>query len=198
MIYDRCTIARHVNQFFNVQIKHHGFSRHSDFRANNGPGVSTKPRNRICVHFLMIKSSSSSTVHPIPLLLIVLPISIVSRRPPLLRGLSPLLTLLPLNLPEIRPIQWTRTPQPQPGPHTLEIKQMCRMAWKPNHQRIRIIEERIVTDGAGLRLCQERTGDAFESCCMISRKKKKSKNLLESPNQSLGEVKDGEKKKKLL
>lgn len=103
------------------------------------------PRNR--TYIWMTKSSS---IHPIPFFFLLVSITIISRLPSLLRGLSPLLSLLPLDLSEIRPIQRTRATESQPGSHTLEIEEMGRMAREPDHQRIRVIEKRITTDWTGL------------------------------------------------
>lgn len=94
---------------------------------------------------------NKSSIHPIPLLLFIL-----------LRQLPPRLRLLPLLLREIRPIKRTSPPQPQPRPHTLQIKQMSRMTRQPHNKRVLILQERIIAYRTDLGGVQRGTGDAVE------------------------------------
>lgn len=93
------------------------------------------------------------TVHPIPLLFVILH-----------RLLPPSLRLLPLLLRKIRPVKRTRPPQTQPRPHTLHIKQMRRMTRQPHNKRVLVLQEGVVADRTGLVRLERCSRDAIEHC----------------------------------
>lgn len=92
------------------------------------------------------------TIHPIPLLLIILN-----------RLLPPRLSLLPLLLRKIRPVKRTRSPQTKPGPHALQIEQMSRMAGQPHDERVLILQKRVITYRTGLVWFQRGARDSIEN-----------------------------------
>jgi hypothetical protein len=57
-----------------------------------------------------------------------------------------------LLLHQILPIQRTRPIQPQPRPHTIQIKPMRRMARQLDHKRIFVVQELLCADGTSVRL----------------------------------------------